>query len=273
MSNLLYIYICLGIILSWQPSSGLRIVHNQLNRYYDRVSYRTTSNHDQRPEDGLVTALFMSEDKEAGATPVKLPILQIYKTSELAAEFICGNDLVTNIEMFKATLPSMKTASGTKIEGGALIQNVYSDDQLERTIAATEGVVVLKLFRDGCKKCKKLEPIYDELSRQAEYSHFQWLQSEVGMVPAYTKTLKQRLLGLAPDADESVIDDCTVCKSTGFTDCTVCSGTGFVKKGDLALFCSACTGYKKVRCATCGGKCLKCTSEGDTALFFEANMD
>ena len=175
--------------------------------------------------------------------------------------------------MFKATLPSMKTASGTKVEGGALIQNVYSDDQLQRTIAETEGVVVLKLFRDGCKKCKKLEPVYDELSRQAEYSHFQWLQSEVGMIPAYTKTLKQRLLGLAPDVDETVIDDCTVCKSTGFTDCTVCSGTGFVKKGDLALFCSACTGYKKVRCATCGGKCLKCSSEGDTALFFEANMD
>ena len=244
----------------------------------------------------------------ASNSSVKLPILQIFQASELVGEFICGNDLQTNIDKFKATLPtiakraeagtgtgaaspiiissSSSSSSSSNVaaptvtpptDGASVVQNVYSDDQLQRAVDATDGVVVLKLFRDGCKKCAILEPVYEELAQAPAYAHFQWLQAEVVNVGVHTKRLKERLLGLQPDATSEDIDACAACNSTGFNTCPDCQGTGYVKKGDLAAFCSTCVGYKKVRCKVCGGKCLKCgvagEGRGDGELVYDTNMD
>ena len=264
-----------------------------------------------------------SGGSSGGATnsSVKLPILQIFKASELVGEFICGNDLQTNIDKFRATLPTIVALAPAGLAGSSsssssssssrssstisassnvisfpstpakpskpsaaggtspndvtsVVQNVYSDDQLTRAIGATDGVVVLKLFRDGCKKCAKLEPVYEELAQTPAYAHFQWLQAEVVNVGGHTKRLKERLLGLQPEATAEDIESCAACNSTGFITCPDCQGTGYVKKGTVAAYCSTCVGYKKVRCNVCGGKCLKCTiGRSDGELVYDANMD
>ena len=42
------------------------------------------------------------------------------------------------------------------------------------------------------------------------------------------------------------------------------TGKGFIPRSTstgqiVAVFCPTCTGYKKIRCRQCGGKCLKCS--------------
>ena len=294
MSTMLIVYIWMAML--WQPLQCLeRMVYKrQINRYYqtfgdvpssfygrnDAVSRTGMNTMDSVVKHGwhrrFPTALYMStEESSSTSSMVKLPILQLFKKNELVGEFICGNDLATSIDRFKATLPTLQTKGSPPSEGASL-QTVYSDDQLERTISSTEEPVILKLYRDGCKKCAKLEPVYEELSRAPEYANFQWLQAEVSNVATHTKNLKERLLGLKPtsfgDAATAVIEDCVTCNSTGFVGCPECRGAGYIQRGEVAVFCPTCVGYKKIRCGTCGGKCLKCSAD-NVDLITAADMD
>ena len=45
---------------------------------------------------------------EEKAALVKLPILQIISKNELSGEFVCGNDLLSAVDKFEATLTSME---------------------------------------------------------------------------------------------------------------------------------------------------------------------
>jgi thiol-disulfide isomerase/thioredoxin len=289
---MLIAYIWIAVL--WQPLQGLQWMayNRQINRYYEtfgdvpssfsdrdvggsRMMNSMDSVRTHTRQQRFPTALHMStEESSSNSSIVKLPILQLFKRNELVGEFICGNDLATSIDRFKATLPTLEP-KGTPSSEGTSLQTVYSDDQLERSMSSTEFPVILKLYRDGCKKCAKLEPVYEELSRAPEYSNFIWLQAEVSNVAIHTKKLKERLLGLKPTSfDEAVkmIEDCVTCNSTGFVGCPECQGVGYIQKGEVAVFCPTCVGYKKIRCGTCGGKCLKCSAD-NAELTFSADMD
>lgn len=206
-----------------------------------------------------LTASFASatDGVEEKASLIKLPILQIIRKNELSGEFICGNDLPAAVDKFAATLSSLekKTSLDALIQAGNYgIRNIYSDDQLLETLKSAENDVVLKIFREGCKKCALLEPIIDDLSRDPLYSKFVFLQADVSNIEIYTKNLKNRILGIRAGSS----GDCAACQDSGFIVCKECDGLGYVKKGTLAAFCPSCTGYKKVRCDQCGGKCPKC---------------
>lgn len=135
--------------------------------------------------------------QDSEVVPIKLPIIQIFKTNAITGEFVCGNELSVSIDKFQSTLKSLKeSVESVSSSGNYGVSNVYSEDQLANILTSTEDYVVLKLFRVGCKKCEKLEPIFDELSRDPVYSKFQFLQADVAYVETYKKNLKERLMGL-----------------------------------------------------------------------------
>lgn len=188
---------------------------------------------------------------------VKLPIIQIIKDDEMIAEFVCGNDFPTAVEKFYSTLSSLEkqvTSDSLSLSGNYGVRNMYSEDQLSNELKSCSNYVVLKLFREGCKKCALLDPIIDDLSRDSVYSKFVFLQAEVSNIETYTSNMKNRLMGLRGGKT----DDCATCLNSGFINCVECEGKGFLLKGTIAAFCPACSGYKKMRCSGCGGKCYKC---------------
>lgn len=128
-------------------------------------------------------------------TAIKLPIIQIFKRNSITSEFVCGNEMAVAIEKFQSTLKSLKVdAADDESSENYGVSNVYSEDQLENVLTTAKDYVVLKLFRVGCKKCEKLEPIYDSLSKDPTYSKFQFLQADVAHVDEYKKNLKERLM-------------------------------------------------------------------------------
>lgn len=136
-----------------------------------------------------------AKDKEV--VTIKLPIIQIFKTNAITGEFVCGNEMTVSIDNFQSTLKSLeKDAQKDESSGNYGVSNIYSEDQLTNILTSTKDYVVLKLFRVGCKKCEKLEPIFDGLARDPLYSKFQFLQADVAYVDTYKKNLKERLMGM-----------------------------------------------------------------------------
>jgi len=135
---------------------------------------------------------------EEGAK-IKLPVVQIIeKSGELVGEFICGNDMANAMVKLKATVESLeKSVSCPTVGSMGGVDNIYSDDQMDDIIARGENTLVLKLYRDGCKKCATMEPVFASMALNAKNPHFRYLQAEVSNVPLYTKSLKQRLTGTA----------------------------------------------------------------------------
>lgn len=129
---------------------------------------------------------------------IKLPIVQfIDEKQELVGEFVCGNDLSGSIDKMRATLTSLsKTGPGGG--SGCSVDNVYSDEQLTDILLRGESFIILKLYRDGCKKCSALEPVFVEMAGKSTNPRFRWLQAEVTNIPAHTAALKLRLKGSAP---------------------------------------------------------------------------
>ena len=102
-----------------------------------------------------------------------------------------------SIDKFQSTLKSLeKDAQFSESDGNYGVSNIYSEDQLQNILTTTKDYVVLKLFRVGCKKCEKLEPIFEELSKDPVYSKFQFLQADVAYVETYKTNLKERLTAM-----------------------------------------------------------------------------
>ena len=138
---------------------------------------------------------------EGEGTKIKLPIVQlISEKQELVGEFICGNDLQGSLSKLKATLSSLAAASppGPNDKCEWYVSNVYSDDQLVDLQLRGNKLIVLKIYRDGCKKCTAMEPSFIEFSETIKSPRFKWLQAEVANIPNYTEELKRRLKGEAP---------------------------------------------------------------------------
>ncbi len=196
----------------------------------------------------LRLAMHVASKQEA----IKLPIIQIYQNGEMRSEFICGNNVEESIKRLKATLSGLAIPANT-VGSSPMVMNIYSDSQLVSEIGENRGYIttVLKIFRHGCKKCHQIEPIYNSMAMDPTHK---WLQAEVDNIPEYVVDLKKRLRN-----ESNKVDDCVTCANTGFISCSVCYSTGVLHKGTTAVYCSNCTGYKKVRCPVCGGSCIQCS--------------
>jgi hypothetical protein len=161
----------------------------------DKISLLCQQNRQRTLSRSVLYSTIDAKDKEV--VTIKLPIIQIFKTNAITGEFVCGNEMTVSIDKFQSTLKSLeRDAQKDESSGNYGVGNIYSEDQLTNILTSTKDYVVLKLFRVGCKKCEKLEPIFDGLARDPVYSRFQFLQADVAYVDTYKKNLKDRLMGM-----------------------------------------------------------------------------
>lgn len=126
---------------------------------------------------------------------IKLPIVQCYdEKQEMLGEFICGNDLSGSIDKIRATLAALSRDSPVGAAGRG-VDNVYSDEQLSDVLLRGESLLILKLYREGCKKCSVLEPVFADMAAKSTNPRMRWLQADVSNIPSYTAALKLRLKG------------------------------------------------------------------------------
>jgi hypothetical protein len=186
------------------------------------------------------------------------PVIQVLLNSELKTEMFCDND----IELFVRKITSYLTQLSNEINhvnSNTNNNNVYSDDQLKQELLLN-NVIVLKLFKQNCKKCVEFDKYYYNLySTHESFSKYTWIHADAANIPNYISNLKSRLIGDAKSSDEEVVENCITCNNSGFTICTECDGKGIVNRGPNTVYCPQCVGYKKVRCYNCGGKCIRCS--------------
>ena len=142
-----------------------------------------------------------SGSSEEAGNKIKLPIVQLLdEKQELVGEFICGNDLQGALSKLRATLSSLAAASPPSPTDicERYVSNVYSDEQLTDLLESGNKLLVLKVYRDGCKKCAAMEPTYLEFAESFVSPRFKWLQAEVSNIPEHTAALKLRLKGEVP---------------------------------------------------------------------------
>ena len=192
---------------------------------------------------------------DVSAVQIKLPIVQVYVDSRLEAEFVMGDDVKASSEKLDAYLRTKSIPTSSSVDTSSYtwpIENIYTDKQLESALSSN-SVVLLRMYRVGCRKCAMLEPIYDHMA--TERSTFKFLQANINHIPSLVKATLSRLRG---ETKVSPLLDCLLCNNTGYLPCLDCASQGYVKRGSLAVTCPTCVGYKRVRCSSCGGKCLKC---------------
>lgn len=195
----------------------------------------------------------------AVAVQIKLPIIQVYIENNLDAEFVMGNDVKQSSNMLTAYLKSKSNLQNSVSDATNSytwpVENIYTDTLLQ-TALQTNKVLLLKLYRVGCKKCASIESFYDKLA--TESSQFKFAQANINHIPQLTKATMARLKGETKQNVSDPILDCLLCNNTGFLPCLECASKGYVMRKTLAVTCPTCVGYKKNRCSSCGGKCLKC---------------
>jgi thiol-disulfide isomerase/thioredoxin len=132
---------------------------------------------------------------------IKLPIVQVFKSEELIGEFICGSDLAGAPQKLEVFLNGI-----SKLDGGASgssscgsIDNIYSDEHFEDVLHRSDNYVIVKLYRQGCKKCEAFDPMYEKLSAAPQFDALRWYQVDVSYLDNYMKSLKKRLTGGTQD--------------------------------------------------------------------------
>lgn len=150
----------------------------------------------------ILRAVSSEPSSEIEGNKVKLPIVQLIdEKQELIGEFICGNDVNASVDKLKATLASLASSTSPSNEiCETYVSNVYSDDQLTDQMLRGEKLLIIKVYREGCKKCISMEPSWQKLVDTVKSPRFKWLQAEVSNIPEYTAALKVRLKGTNPAA-------------------------------------------------------------------------
>ena len=195
------------------------------------------------------------DSSEVSVVQIKLPIVQVYVDSVLDAEFVMGDDVRAATEKLVAYLRTKSNPASSSVDTSSYtwpIENIYTDKQFEDALGSNT-VVLLRMYRIGCKKCAMLEPIYDQMA--SERSSFKFMQANINHIPKLVKSTLTRLRG---ETKVSKLVDCNLCLNTGYLPCLDCASKGYVMRGTLAVTCSSCVGYKRIRCTSCGGRCLKC---------------
>lgn len=288
MKNFFILLLLISFSIQDCSSLILNSVEAKKNKYFYRsklfshdfnyLSLRDTS----RQKGGILTSIFMTTNADdesltsQSTSKVKLPIIQIFERGEILGEFICGNDVDAALLKLKACLASIVSSKSNNNHdenySKGSINNIYSDSQIENECKSESTIIVINLYRDGCKKCGKVEPVFYSLSQEKAFSPplFRFLQAEVGNIPNYTLALKERLTGILPSQPMSLRNevireeekkeiDCKSCQNTGFLPCNECKGLGIVTRGENSVYCPTCVGYKKIRCSECGGLCITCS--------------
>lgn len=137
---------------------------------------------------------------------IKLPIVQLIDEQQvLVGEFICGNDLSLALSKIDATLSSLVRAhpESDKNDCETFVSNIYSDEQLTDLMSWGKKLLILKVYRDGCKKCAAMDPKFLEFTETYKSPRFKWLQAEVSNIPAHAESIKKRLKGEGEPAPSS----------------------------------------------------------------------
>jgi hypothetical protein len=137
---------------------------------------------------------------------IKLPIVQLIDEKQvLVGEFICGNDLSLALSKIDATLSSLVRAhpESAKDICETYVSNIYSDEQLTDLMVRGERLLILKVYRDGCKKCAAMDPKFLEFTETHKSPRFKWLQAEISNIPAHAESIKKRLKGQGEPAPSS----------------------------------------------------------------------
>jgi len=147
-----------------------------------------------------------NSEEQGSKSSIKLPIVQLIdEKQEMLAEFVCGNDLSLALDKLRATLKTL-SGFGPNDICETYVSNVYSDEQLTSLFIQGGKLLILKIYRDGCKKCSAMEPKWVELTDEFRSPRFKWIQAEVQNIPEYTAALKLRLKGEVPPPAPSSAD-------------------------------------------------------------------
>eukprot|EP01035_Chromulina_nebulosa_P021479 gene21479-27819_t len=159
----------------------------------------------------------MAED---GNSKIKLPIVQILHEGNLFSEFICGNNVEESIEKLRYSLKSLQAPSPRQAES-SYICNVYSDSMLSTILASSSKEYhVIKIYRDGCKKCMVMEPEFFKMSEEYATNGFLWYQARADDIPEYTRSIKKRLIGAVQTAIDRALPHVQFAKVSA----TICKG-------------------------------------------------
>ena len=224
-----------------------------------------------------------NENDDNLGSNIHLPILQLFlPPGELVGEFICGTEIKNGNEEllqrkissaikmnFQTSSSSSSSSSLSTIATPTISKsNIYSTEQITNYISNHK--CALLLTRQGCKQCEYFERniFNDDFLNEIRISQenafdFNILDVQTEYVQDYIEELSFRLTGKTKvsssiGSSNDVVEDCLECNNTGFIKCNACSATGMVAKGSYTTICTTCTGFKKVRCPSCGGKCIKC---------------
>lgn len=201
------------------------------------------------------------DDDITNSLLLKYPIIQVYLNAELKTELFCDNDVNLFVKKVKSYLTQIDHDINNNHDydndDKKLYHYIYSDDQLKQELETSKAIIVLKLFRHNCIRCTAFDEYYYESTIADKSSRYRWIQADISNIPMFVTALKLRLQGNV-EGSSNVIDNCTMCKNSGFTLCSTCDGRGLVTRGSNTVFCPTCVGYKKIRCQTCGGKCIRC---------------
>jgi hypothetical protein len=126
---------------------------------------------------------------------VKLPIVQIYEGGVRVHEYIIGNNMTEFLPQLEETLSERRNIDAAE----GYVENLYSDDMLQDAIAEAKekktGTFVLKIYRDGCKKCAALEEkLWYTAPSEFKRDDTRWLSVESSYIPEHINELKDRLL-------------------------------------------------------------------------------
>ena len=183
---------------------------------------------------------------------INFPIIQLIKKNEIVGEFFGTEPISETVSKLQSSLQThSKDIDNFRIFSN--IRNIYSDSQLLHNFNEEKSLLLLKISKSGCAKCVEIDAS-SEFQRLITSTSTQVLQTDSSYIPEYMALLSSRLSGKLNNDGIN----CAECRNSGFTSCLTCDGKGFMKNGNLALFCPTCNGSKKIRCSSCGGKCLIC---------------
>jgi len=176
---------------------------------------------------------------------INLPIVQIYEGGLLNREILFNEEdgVADFVNKLMISLGQWIKKNTSEIRKDRRIQQlniIYDDSQLDEA-KKTYDIIVLKLFRIGCKKCVLLDPTFDELPEMFDDSKIFWCQSDVDNLPIHLADLKHRLSGQT-STNHVTPSDCDFCKNSGFIMCSECNGSGNIQRGVYSVWCSACVG-------------------------------
>ena len=221
-----------------------------------------------------------NENDDSLGSNIRLPILQLFKPpGNLVGEFICGTEIINgNEELLQRKISSaikmnFQTPSSSSSSSSSLLSlsslsssssrfNLYSSEQIANYVSNKKCVILVT--RQGCKQCEYFERhIFNNnflKECQKDNYNFDILDVQTEFIEDYIEELKFRLTGktISSSTTNDIDEDCFECNNTGLISCNTCHATGMVARGNYTTICMSCTGFKKVRCPSCGGKCVKC---------------